>query len=167
MKNTYYKISLFGSILFVILCILNINGIDTHNIYKNNMQSIFFSAFLTIGCLMLSLICMFMFSIKEKLFDNESYVAKLKQLSSFHNKKICRYSSLINISRAFLALINLSFITSFVQIIFGYFDHYLFSSFCITMAIVTLLFSIYILYKVSENFEVWFKVLKENEQSKE
>lgn len=166
MKKTYSFLFFSGLIIFIMLYILNRNGIDIHTIYKNDMRSLFFSAFLTIGSITLSLICLFMFSIKEKLFDNETYIAKLKQLSLFHNKRIFRYSSLINISRSFFILINLSFITSFSQIIFGFIDHYLSSSFCITIAILTLSFSIFLLYNVYKNFEVWFEVLKDSDNNK-
>ena len=130
-------------------------------IYQDNLRGSLFSAFLTMGSFTLSLMTMFIFSLKDKLFDDEGYKKKILAYSEMSKKNINRHIQLVNISRLFLFCVFCCFCTSIVQFTIGLFDNYIASSFCLSFAITTLLLSLYILLQVWMNLEVWFNLLLE------
>ena len=134
-------------------------GIDIVIIYKTTLRGTLFTAFLTMGSFMLSLLSMFMFSLKEKLFDDQDYknlyLAKQKITKESHPI----YNPLINISRLFLFCVMMCFFTSISQFTFGLFENKYVTVFCLSLALSTIILALYILYNVWKNLEVWFRIL--------
>lgn len=137
--------------------------IDVSAIYKSRIGGTLFTAFLTMGSLMLSLVSMFMFSLKEKLFDNDDYKKMYFAKKNILNIIEHRYSPLVNISRLFLFCVMMCFITSLAQFTIGLIECTYFIAFCLSLAFSTILLALYVLYNVWINFEVWFKLLQKNE----
>ena len=153
-------------ILLVILscCIMAVSYFVTpkiHQIYTTSLRGTIFTAFLTMGSFTLSLMTMFMFSLKDKLFDNEDYKNKIASYNEISGNKESRYKQLVNISRLFLFCVFCCFCTSILQFTIGLVNFYIFSSFCLSIAISTLFLALYILFQVWRNLEVWFKLLLE------
>lgn len=129
------------------------------NIYKDNLRGTLFTAFLTMGSFMLSLMSMFMFSLKEKLFDDGEYKKLYSAKEKITNESDPIYGPLVNISRLFLFCVMMCFITSILQFTIGLIDNICLTVFCLSLAISTIFLALYILYNVWRNLEVWFHIL--------
>lgn len=132
---------------------------NIHYLYGTNIRSVFFSSFLAMGSFTLSLMTMFMFSLKDKLFDNEKYVQIVVASNNVMNTNINQYKSLVMISRLFLLCVFCCFITSLLQVTIGLIDHRIASSLCISQALTTIGLALFVLINVWKNLEVWFKLL--------
>lgn len=93
--------------------------LDINSIYKSNLRGTLFTAFLTMGSFMLSLMSMFMFSLKEKLFDDGEYKKLYLAKRKITDKSDPIYGPLVNISRLFLFCVMMCFLTSISQFTIG------------------------------------------------
>ena len=160
MKNIAFAYLLF--VLSLTCCIVALSCLivpKIHQIYQENLRGTLFVAFITMGSFTLSLMTMFMFSLKDKLFDDEDYKKIILAYEELNGKNQKRYKPLVNISRLFLFCVFCCFITSISQFTIGLLDNNFASSFCLAMAISTLFLALYILLQVWKNLEVWFDLL--------
>lgn len=132
---------------------------DIHCLFKSTLRSTFFSSFLTMGSFTLSLMTMFMFSLKDKLFDDKKYVEDIEKTSKELGQKINRYNSLVMISQLFLFCVFCCFITSLFQVSIGLVDNKAASALCIALALSTIGLALFILIKVWKNLKIWFNIL--------
>lgn len=157
-------------ILIAYLCLITLIGIlinvavwlhpiDIHCVYKSAIRSTLFTAFLTMGSFMLSLMSMFMFSLKDKLFDDNEYKKLYIAKEKIVGKIDSIYSPLINISRLFLFCVMMCFMTSLSQFTVGLIDNCIASIFCLSISLATIILALYVLYNVWRNLEVWFCIL--------
>lgn len=152
-------------IAFVSIASLIIYGVaycfsfDIYKLYYSSVRSIAFSAFLTMGGFMLSLLGIFMFSLKDKLFDSDGYKNIYEQSRNEANKHISIYQPLVNIAKIFIFCIFCCFINSFVHLIVGLAPFNEVGAFCISLAMVTILLAIYVLYLVWSSLTSWFDIL--------
>lgn len=159
------KIILIAYLCLIVLIAMLINTsvwlypIDIHCIYKTAIRSTLFTAFLTMGSFMLSLMSMFMFSLKDKLFDDTEYKKLYIAKEKITGKINSIYSPLINISRLFLFCVMMCFMTSLFQFTVGLIDNKIASIFCLSIAFATITLALYVLYNVWRNLEVWFCIL--------
>lgn len=149
-------IALFDMLMHIaiLLCPIDINCI-----YKSAIRSTLFTAFLTMGSFMLSLMSMFMFSLKDKLFDDTEYIKLYIAKEKISGKINSIYSPLVNISRLFLFCVMMCFITSLSQFTVGLINCNAASIFCLSLAVSTITLALYVLYNVWRNLEVWFCIL--------
>lgn len=149
------------AVLTIGIMLIPISWCDIHCLFKTTLRSTFFSSFLTMGSFTLSLMTMFMFSLKDKLFDDEKYVEDIKKISVELGKKINRYDSLVMISQLFLFCVFCCFITSLFQVSIGLVDKKVASALCIALALSTIGLALFILIKVWKNLKIWFDILKD------
>lgn len=128
------------------------------------IQSAIFSAFLSMGSFMLALTTLFLISLKEKFFDSKEYEKTVKIKNDIDNKKHCKYTPLINISRLFILCIFICFLTSLAQITIGLFNNLVCISVCFSMAFSTILIILFSLYHVWKTIAVWLSDLSKNFQ---
>lgn len=145
-----------------VLCALSCSIVpEAQLIYQKHLRGTLFTAFLTMGSFTLSLMTMFIFSLKDKLFDNEDYKKKILAYEHLSDKVLNRYRQLVNISRLFLFCVFCCFCTSVSQFTIGLINNSIASSFCLSIAISTIFLALYILLQVWRNLEVWFHLLLE------
>lgn len=82
----------------------------------NAIRGTLFSAFLTMGSFMLSLVALFLGTIKDKLFDNNVYKERINAARALNISKNGRYKILINISNLFIFCIAMCFSCSLIQL---------------------------------------------------
>lgn len=71
-------------IIFILILLLdNYTNNTILNEYIENIRNVLFTAFLTMGSFMLTLISIFTSSLKEKLFDNEQYKDKINSIKKY------------------------------------------------------------------------------------
>lgn len=133
--------------------------LDINAIYRANLRGTLFTAFLTMGSFMLSLMSMFMFSLKEKLFDDAEYNRLYSAKEKITNESDPIYGPLVNISRLFLFCVMMCFLTSMSQFTIGLIENKYLTIICLSFALSTILLALYILYNVWRNLEVWFRIL--------
>ena len=102
MLKILYRYIISIAILTIGIMLIPTSWCDIHYLFKSTLRSTFFSSFLTMGSFTLSLMTMFMFSLKDKLFDDKKYVEDIEKTSKELGQKINRYNSLVMISQLFL-----------------------------------------------------------------
>ena len=150
-----YLIVLMAAFIFIFVFF----EIDINKIYQQNIRGTLFTAFLTMGSFTLSLMTMFMFSLKDKLFDDEDYKKRIDAYAEIENKNSKRYKQLVNISRLFLFCVFCCFCTSISQFTIGLVNNVIASNFCMSIALSTLSLALYVLIQVWKNLEIWFNLL--------
>jgi len=133
--------------------------IDIVELYTSSIRGTLFISFLTMGSFTLSLMSMFMFSLKEKLFDDKDYKKRYTAKHRIYNEDISIYTPLVNISRLFLFCVMCCFLTSLTQFTLGLIKNYCIVAFCLSIALCTVVLALIILYNVWRNIEVWFDIL--------
>ena len=128
------------------------------------IQPAIFSSFLAMGSFMLALITLFLISLKEKFFDSKEYEKIIILKRHITNEKYCKYTPLINISKLFILCIFICFLTSLTQITIGLFNNLICKSFCLSIAITTILLILFSLYHVWRTIKVWLSHLSKDFQ---
>jgi hypothetical protein len=162
-KKYLYVIIIIYIILYILSIILKINIVG---IYVNNMRTTLFIAFLAMGTFTLSLMSMFMFSLKEKLFDDPQYIELYKSKNILTNNKFSRYHPFVNLSQLFILCVLCCFITSISQFTIGMIHITFTVIFCLSLALSTIILALFILYNVWKNLEVWFDILQNGKPHK-
>jgi hypothetical protein len=158
LKYIYITLAIYIS-LYILTVICEINIVGT---YVNSMRTTLFIAFLAMGTFTLSLMSMFMFSLKEKLFDDLEYIKLYKSKETITSNNFSRYFPFINLSRLFIFCVLCCFITSISQFTVGMIHSNFTVILCLSLALSTIIIALFILYSVWKNLEVWFNMLRKN-----
>ncbi|WP_152512923.1 hypothetical protein [Desulfovibrio sp. X2] len=126
------------------------------------MRHYFFTAFLTAGSFILSLITMMLFNLQSRLFDSKLYIERHEKHVAMTKSKQKRYDPLINLGTLLLICVGFCLASSIIQISFGFIHSNLVATLCMSIAFVTLLLIIYTWLKVYATIQVWFEILNKD-----
>ncbi len=112
-------------------------------------------SFLTIGTFLLTFINLFLFTLKEKIFDSETYKKKY-EISGKGNHI---YSPLVNTTKIFMLTIKSCFFTVFLTLISFAIDYRFIAYLILSCAILNILLLFFVVFLISDYIGEYFELL--------
>ncbi len=135
--------------------------LDISCIFYQYIRPSFFTAFLTAGSFMLSLLATVLFTFSSKFFDDKLYVDNYITMKKDFPKIGNLYAPLIRLGRVFIVCVGSCIITSISQTTIGFIKSNLSISICISLACISFFLILFLLYHFAKNLMNWFSLLED------
>ena len=124
--------------------------------YKGELRDSFFTAFLSVGGLLLTLKTFIILHMKEQVYDNSEYDELFQDLQKQNSDLKNKYLPLQKLSTLLFVSVCMSLGTAIYHITIGLMNHWLVAVISMFLSISTLLFFIISLIQIRTNITVWF-----------
>lgn len=146
-------------VMWFFVCFYSTRVDDFLNFYDQRLRGFLFSGFLTVGSFLLSLKTFVVVSLKDKLFDSPSYIARYKSLNRLEEDGEIDYKDLYkplsNLTGFLFFSILFSIGTAVAQFSIGLMKNEYVIVFCIWMALFTVFLLMNSLRLIRKNLLVW------------
>lgn len=144
----------------VLYFLLRLGIVEISFIFFEYIRPSFFTAFLTAGSFMLSLLAIVLFTFSSKFFDEKLYINNYIIMKKDFPKIGSLYAPLIRLGKVFIVCVGSCIITSISQTTIGFIDSPLSLSICLSLAFVSFFLIIFLLYHYTINIMKWFDLLE-------
>ncbi len=148
-------------LVFVLYFLLKQGILDISTVFYQSIRPSFFTAFLTAGSFMLSLLATVLFTFSSKFFDDKLYIDNYVTMKKDFPKIENLYAPLIRLGKVFIVCVGSCIITSISQTTIGFINSNISLAICLSLACVSFFLILFLLFHFAINLMNWFSLLED------